>query len=208
MKQVFMIIACSIGAIACYSQQADKHVITGNKLYHQKKYDQALDSYNKSIEQNPKDAVVNFNTGDVNYRTAKFEDAVKSFENTIGNTADSDLKQKGFYNKGVSLSRQNKLEESIDAYKNAVKMNPADSDARVNLQKALLELKKKTPPPLEKKEDKKKKQQQEQKPQQRESKMTKKEVEQRLKALQEREQQVQRKMQQRNRSAGQQEKDW
>ena len=208
MKIVWFTILSFLIVFAAHSQQVNKHVITGNKLYHEKKYDEALSAYGKSMVQDPKDAVVNFNTGDVNYRTSKFDDAVKNFENTIGNTGDAALKQKGFYNKGVSLSRQSKLEESIEAYKAAVKMNPADSDARVNLQKALMELKKKTPPPPEKKEEKKKKQQQENKPQQRESKLTKKEVEQRLKALQEREQQVQRKMQQRNRSAGQQEKDW
>lgn len=207
MKVVLLVLTSCFTALVVHAQQANKHVITGNKMYHQKKYEEASTAYNKAIQSDAKNAIVNFNAGDAYYRMSKFDEAIKTFDKSIGNSAKADLKQKAFYNKGVSLSRQNKLEESIEAYKNAVKMNPADSDARVNLQKALLELKKKTPPPPEKKEDKKK-QQQDKKPQQRESKLTKKEVEQRLKALQEREQQVQRKMQQRNRTAGQQEKDW
>ena len=41
------------------------------------------------------------------------------------------------------LTSQKKLEESIEAYKNALRYNPDDKEARENLQKALLELKKK-----------------------------------------------------------------
>jgi tetratricopeptide (TPR) repeat protein len=123
----------------------------------------------------------------------------------------SSIKQKGFITKGVSLSKQRKLEESIEAYKMAVKLDPADNDARINLQKALLELKKKSPHRrLKKKREKKEtasriKVRRSSRPQ---SNLTKKQVEQLLKALQQREQQVQQKMQQRNRTAGQQEKDW
>ena len=123
---------------------------------------------------------------------------------------DPQLRQKTFYNQGVAFSKQNKLEESIEAYKNAVLLDPADEDARVNLQKALMELKKKQPRQQQKKEDQNKKQnknnkQQKQPPQ---SNLTRKQVEQLLKALEQREQQVQQRMQQRNRTAGKEEKDW
>ncbi|MBO9573665.1 MAG: tetratricopeptide repeat protein, partial [Chitinophagaceae bacterium] len=146
------------------------------------------------------------------YREKKYAEAEKMYNYLADNSTDAAIKQPLIYNKGVSLSRQNKLEESIAAYKQAVILNPKDEDARVNLQKALLELKKKQPPPPEKKEDKnKKKDKKENKDQQQQNKsnLTKKEVEQRLKALQQHEQQVQRKIQQnQTRSAGQQEKDW
>ena len=46
------------------------------------------------------------------------------------------------------------MEESIEAYKNALRNNPADKEARENLQKALLELKKKTPKKEEEKKEK------------------------------------------------------
>ena len=66
------------------------------------------------------------------------------------------------------LSQQKNLEESIEAYKNALRNNPDDKEARENLQKALLELRKKTPPPKkEKKENKKQDQQQQKQPQSR-----------------------------------------
>jgi tetratricopeptide (TPR) repeat protein len=193
------------------AQQVNPHVSAGNKLYKESKFDKALPEYLKALEASGSDPIVNYNLGNSYFRNNKFYEAAQSFDNTIAKGNSSIMKQKGYYNKGVALSKQSKLEESIEAYKMAVKLDPSDNDARINLQKALEELRKKNPPPPpEKKEEKKKKQQQNKSPEKQppQSKLTKKQVEQLLKALQQREQQVQQKMQQRNRTAGQQEKDW
>ena len=40
------------------------------------------------------------------------------------------------------MIRQKKIDESIDAWKNALRLNPADNDARENLVRALMEKKK------------------------------------------------------------------
>jgi Ca-activated chloride channel homolog len=211
MKKYFLIFNLVLIAGATYAQKQNTHIVAGNKLYREQKYDKALPQYMKALEAEANSPVATYNIGNTYFRTRRYEEAAKTFDNTIGNSVNNTMKQNGFYNKGVALSKQSKLEESIEAYKMAVKLNPADSNARINLQKALLELKKKNPPPPpEKKEQKKQKQQQKKNPQQSppQSKLTKKQVEQLLKALQQREQQVQQKMQQRNRTAGQQEKDW
>ena len=66
-------------------------------------------------------------------------------------SADSQLRSRD----AELLIKQKKLEESIEAYKNALRQNTADQEARENLQNAILELKKKNPP---KKDDKKQQQ--------------------------------------------------
>jgi tetratricopeptide (TPR) repeat protein len=211
MKKYNLILVTMLFVCVSYGQKQNTHIIAGNKLYREEKFDKALLEYMKALEVDAGNAVANYNLGNTYFRGKRYEEAAKTFDNTIATDSSSTMRQNGFYNKGVSLSKQNKLEESIEAYKMAVRLNPADSNARINLQKALLELKKKNPPPPpEKKEQQKKKQQQNKNPQKQppESKLTKKQVEQLLKALQQREQQVRQKMQQRNRTAGQQEKDW
>ncbi len=146
------------------------------------------------------------------FREGKYEEAERIYGALADKNADASIKQQLIYNKGVSLSRQSKLEESITAYKQAVILNPEDEDARINLQKALLELKKKQPPPAKKDDQDKKKDKKQEKDQQQQppaNNLTKKEVERLMKALQQREQQVQQKIQQhRTRNAGRQEKDW
>ena len=101
--------------------------------------------------------------------------------------------------------KQKKLEESIEAYKNALRLNPDDKEARENLQKALLELKKKNPPKKEEKKDPKKQQQKKQQ----QPKMSPKEAEQRLKLLEQKEKELNQRMQkEKSKSGGNQAKDW
>jgi Ca-activated chloride channel family protein len=207
MKRCYFILVMITIAAAAFAQNQNTHLLEGNKLYKENKYNEAVPQYIKAVESDADTNVANFNLGNAYFRTKKYDEAEKTYDNTIMNGINDSMKQSGFYNKGVTLSKQNKLEESIEAYKMAVKLNPADSNARVNLQKALLELKKRNPPP-EKKEQKKKQQNKNPHNQPPQSKLTKKQVEQLLKALQQREQQVQQKMQQRNRSTTQQDKDW
>jgi tetratricopeptide (TPR) repeat protein len=194
--------------LAVFGQHVDVHVREGNKLYKQGKYDLAASEYQKSLQSNSK-ASTEYNLGNALFRAKNYDEAVKTYDRILSVNRDKQLRQKLFYNKGVSLSKQNKLEESIEAYKNAVLLNPADADARVNLQKALLELRKRQPKEQQKKQNDNKKQQNKQNQQQpQKSNLSRRQVEQLLKALQQREQQVQQRMQQRNRTAGKEEKDW
>ena len=147
MKISVNILILVILTATAYAQKNNPHIISGNKLYRENKFEEALPEYMKAKEVASNDPVVNYNLGNTYFRNKNFEEATKTFDNTIESGNNSSMKQKGFYNKGVSLSKQSKLEESIEAYKMAVKLDPADNDARINLQKALLELKKKSPPP-------------------------------------------------------------
>lgn len=210
MRNVFIILMLLVTG-AAQAQQENTAIRQGNKLYRKGEYDKALPEYKKAVEQNPKNAIANYNLGNTEFRSENFAGAEQSFDAAVDN-GDEVFKQKAFYNKGVALSKQKKLQESIDAWKNALKINPNDADTRFNLQKALEELRKQN----EQKENKQQQQQQKQqqqkekpKPQPQQSKLDKKKIEQYLKSLQQKEQEVQRKMQQnRARSVTQPEKDW
>jgi tetratricopeptide (TPR) repeat protein len=187
------------------AQDENAAIREGNKLYHNREFEKAMPAYQKAVEQNPKNLTARYNLANARFRTGKMPDAEKSYDDLIGNTTENKYKEKGFYNKGVSLTKQQKLQESIDAYKNALKLDPTDEDARFNLQKALMEQKKQNQSQQNQKQPQQK--QQKQKPES--NKLDKKMIEQRLKLLEQKEQEVQRKMQQnRARSVTQPEKDW
>jgi Ca-activated chloride channel homolog len=186
------------------AQDENTAIREGNKLYKERQYDKALPAYQKAIEQNPNNSIARYNLANARYRTGNLPDAEKSFDELIEKTNEKSYKEKGYYNKGVSLTKQKKLLKSIEAYKNALKLDPADEDARFNLQKALTELKKQNQP-----QEQKQQQQKQQKQKQQNNKLDKKKIEQYLKSLEQKEQEVQRKIQQnRSRSVTQPEKDW
>lgn len=191
------------------AQTPNSVIRKGNQLYKEGDYDKSITEYERAVKLDPQNAFANFNFGNALFRKEKWEDAQKNFETVIESSKDEAVRQKAFYNKGVSLSKQKKLEESIEAYKGALRMNASDEDARVNLQKALLELKKKNESQQQNEQKQEEKPKQKDKPKPQQSKLNKKEVERLLKALQQKEQEVQQKMQKnRPRGVTPPEKDW
>lgn len=189
------------------SQQSADHIRSGNEAYKKQEFAKATEEYDKALSADPSSGTAKFNKANSVYKQDKKVEASEQFTAIARSATDKDIRAKSFYNKGVILSQQKNLEESIEAYKNALRINPADKEARENLQKALLELKKKQPPKKENEQQKKKQQEQQKKQQQ--PKMSQKEAEQRLKLLQQKEKEVQQKMQkEKSKSGGSQPKDW
>lgn len=120
-----------------FAQNANRSIRNGNKLYKQNNFEQSGTEYKKALSQSPENPVANYNLGNAQYRNNLFDEAVKSYEITIENSDKKPVKGKAFYNKGVALSNQQRLQESINAWKNALKLDPTDEEARENLQKAL-----------------------------------------------------------------------
>ncbi|RYY31672.1 MAG: tetratricopeptide repeat protein [Chitinophagaceae bacterium] len=197
-----------------FSQAANKIVARANGLYKEGKFEEAIAEYKKAMEVDPENETVIYNLGNAVFKKEGFDEAREAYERSIKLSTDKNFRERNTYNKGVTYTRQKKLLESITAYKTALKMDPADADARHNLQKALYELKKQNQSGDNNKQNDQKKQQQQQKKQQQQqqqqqSKFNRKQVEQLMKALRQKEQEIQQKMQQnRNRAAGQPDKDW
>ena len=207
MKVKVIILALLIPRISsAQSLEAEKNIRAGNEFYKQQQFDKAASAYIKAIDVDPGNAPAKFNLANTLYKQNKQDEAVKAFTEVAGNAEKAALKAKAYYNKGAVLSQQKKPEESIEAYKDALRLNSEDKEARENLQKALLELKKKNPP---KKKEEQKKKQQEQPQKQPPSKISPKEAQQRLQLLAQKEKEVQQRIQkEKSKPGGNQTKDW
>lgn len=200
-----MLFICHPGML--FSQQnksAEEKIFAANELYRQGQYPEAEKKFGEALAAAPESFVAKYNLATALYKQDKKEDALKLLSDAATNAADKQLASKAWYNKGAILSRQKELEASVEAYKNALRNNPDDKEARENLQKALLELKKKRNEEKKNDNQQKKKQQQKQQP-----KMKPKEAEQRLRLLQQKEKEVQKRIQKkREEGGGSQGKDW
>jgi len=210
----FMLILTGLHSSA---QQENGLIRSGNRYYKQKKLDQSQKEYEEAVRRAPENPAANYNLGNAQFRKNNFEDAAKSYDASITHAPDNPTREKGLYNKGVAMIKQQKLQESIDAWKNALKLDASDEDARENLQKALLKMKeqqqqqqKEQKDQKEKKDQKKdKEEKKEQQPNPQPSKLTKQKVEQYLKALQQKENEAQEKMNQNKvKAPTQPDKDW
>jgi Ca-activated chloride channel homolog len=125
---VFILVAASMNA------QADKKYIRkGNREYEKNKYSDSEISYKKAVDENKQYPDAVFNVGDALYKQKKFEEAGKQFVESTNENDDRIKKSAGLYNLGNSLLKANKLQESIDAYENSLKLLPGNHEAKYNL---------------------------------------------------------------------------
>ncbi len=193
-QKLFFIAICFLFFKTISAQTADALLRKGNEFYKKRQYAEAEKEYAKALEKLPENKTAIYNLAIAKYRMNKPDDAKKEFKKLLTDKNEIQTKATAFYNTGAILSTEKKLEESIEAYKNALRLNAADNEARENLQKALLELKKQQQPPR-KKEEQKKKKEEEKKQQKPQSKLSKKEVEKQLQLLQQKEKEVKERMQ-------------
>ncbi len=210
-----------------FAQNVKNEIIKGNEAYKKNNYDAAENSYRDALKIADNNSTASYNLGNTLFRKNNTDEAVESFDNTIKNSSDNVTKEKAYYNKGVAYQKAKKLPECINAYENALMLNPNDEDARQNLQRALKQQqqqkqqqqkqdqkdKKQQPKQDQKKQDQQNKQdQQKQKdePKPQPSKLTKQDAEEKLKSLLENEKQLQDKLHKINGAASpdKPEKDW
>ena len=118
-------------------REANKHLEKGNEFYKNKKFNDAEVEYRKSMEKNKTGFAGKFNLGDAMYKAGKYEEATKIFtelSTQAKSKSDQALVQ---HNLGTSLLKQEKYQESADAFKKAMKANPKDEETRYNLAYAL-----------------------------------------------------------------------
>jgi Ca-activated chloride channel family protein len=120
-----------------YAQGERKYIRQGNKEYFDDAYDQSEIKYRKALEKDLSSYEGNFNLGDALYKQQKYEDASRRFVDIAGKQSSSKDLGKIYYNLGNSLLQSGKVEESIEAYKNALRNNPDDLEAKHNLAYAM-----------------------------------------------------------------------
>jgi tetratricopeptide (TPR) repeat protein len=141
------LLSLTITLVGCGSTVASSNR-QGNKLYSQSKYDEALSAYQKAQVEQPDLAELHYNVGNTLHRKEDYQGAAAETLQGLSK-ADSDLRARAYYNLGNSFYRQGQFAEAIAAYKEALKLNPDDQDAKHNLELAQQQLEKQqlTPSP-------------------------------------------------------------
>ena len=127
-----------------------KWIGIGNEAYEKQDFEKALDSYKQAEKFAPDSAAVQENLGTVLARQKDTENALKKFE-IASKSDDPEIKSKAFYNKGCLEMGTGDFKEAEESFKKALMANPADEEAKTNLELTQLMAKMQTitptPPP-------------------------------------------------------------
>ena len=117
----------------------------GNKLYEQQRYAEAEVAYKKALQENPDNSVAQFNLAS-SYLKQRGEDLTNK-QDSLVRTADamlakvaqsSELAEPSFDDRGNVADKGEDYAAAIEMYKNALRRNPENNQARENLRLAQL----------------------------------------------------------------------
>lgn len=127
---MIFLIAVSSGLLAQNDRKVNRH---GIKAYEQGDYSGAEVHFRKAEDINQESFEAEYNTGAALYKQEKYEESVKQF-GTLAEEAEDPLTMANvWHNVGNSLLEAQKYGESIEAYKNSLRLNPGDQDTKYNL---------------------------------------------------------------------------
>ncbi len=145
MKHIHKIILCSITLLLCngavYAQKAErKNIRDGNKLYKNEQYTEAEIAYRKGVDVNPRSTEGNYNLGNALYKQGKYPEAAEQYQLIAGQAEKMVETPEGktklaevFHNTGNIFMQEKDYGKSVEAYKQSLRLNPADDETRYNL---------------------------------------------------------------------------
>jgi tetratricopeptide (TPR) repeat protein len=141
MKTIWLIASCLVCIAAARSQSERSLIRDGNRSYKDSKFSDAEVNYRKALEKNKELVPGTFDLGDALYKQGRYGEAAEQYGASAEKLKDPSLKAQALHNLGNALLKEQKLPESIGAYKGALKLNPNDADTKYNLEyaKALLQ---------------------------------------------------------------------
>ena len=121
-------------ATASMAQTARQYIRNGNKLFRSGQFDQAEVAYRKAIEKNPRNPQAHYNLGNSLMAQRKDSAAIQSLQKSTELETSKIRKAMAYHNMGVVCQQHKMYGEAIEAYKNALRMNPKDDATRYNLE--------------------------------------------------------------------------
>ncbi|HRS53586.1 MAG TPA: tetratricopeptide repeat protein [Bacteroidales bacterium] len=128
-----------------YAQYPETLIRKGNNEYNKGKFQEAEKLYRKANTKDTSNIKALFNLGDALYKQKQYEQAANIFNNLTRQELDKNMMANVYHNIGNSLlssaiyndtldfqTKQNKIKQSIEAYKKALKLKPDDNETRYN----------------------------------------------------------------------------
>ncbi len=109
----------------------------GNEAYVRGNYDEARAAFQQATLEKPDNPVAHYNLGTALYKQGRFQEAARTFQTSLSRhfeqTEDILNRSSILYNLGNAQFKVGDLTSAIDAYQQALRLDPQDTDAQHNL---------------------------------------------------------------------------
>lgn len=133
MKNSLLSIILLLFAVNSLAQHPNKLVRKGNSSYTDSLYSEAEQQYRKALMKDQNSFAASFNLADAIYKQEKYSESTSLFKALSEKSENKIEKSKSYHNLGNSLIKEQKIDDAIEAYKNALRNNPNDLETKHNL---------------------------------------------------------------------------
>lgn len=131
-----MICLAALGATISVSAQhmPERSLVRkGNRSYDKGDYEQSIERYTKALEAAPQNFEAAYDLGNALYKAERYDKAAEAMRAVAADTLRmDDERAEAFYNLGNAQFKQEKYKEALESYKQSLRLNPADEEAKYN----------------------------------------------------------------------------
>ncbi|MBR7065548.1 MAG: tetratricopeptide repeat protein [Prevotella sp.] len=133
-RYILMVFMAMAFSVASQAQTDRQHVRQGNRLFRQGAYDKAEVEYMKALSKNENNTQATYNLGCSMMMQGKDSAAVVQFQQAGKAEPNKIRRAMAYHNIGVVMQQHQQYAQAIEAYKEALRNNPADNETRYNLE--------------------------------------------------------------------------
>lgn len=105
----------------------------GNRLYGREKYEKSVDCYQRALEADPASFEAKYDLASALFRTERYDKAEQTLKSIAPDSTRSEIdRADAAYNLGNTQFAQQKYKEALASYREAMRLNPADTAAKYN----------------------------------------------------------------------------
>ena len=134
MKTIILIAVALTMSLTSQAQQERKLIRGGNTLFHKQDFEKAEVEYRKALDKEVDSYEAAFNLGDAMYKQKKYDEALQQFMSLTKDETNKERLGELYHNIGNTLLSMNKLDESIEAYKQSLRNRPNSPETKYNLE--------------------------------------------------------------------------
>jgi len=129
---ISLLLLLSIGAQAQLFPER-KHIREGNRAYERKNYIESEEAYRRALEKAPNSYAAGSNLAGALYKRERYGEADSLYRHYAASATTPEEAAASAYNIGNAQFQQRELEKALESYKQSLRLNPNDREAKFNL---------------------------------------------------------------------------
>lgn len=110
-----------------------RQVRKGNRHYHRGEYKEAIERYDRALEAAPQSFEAAYDLGNALYKAEMYDKAEQTMLKVAADTLRTARERaEAFYNLGNAQFRQQKYKEALASYRQSLRLDPSDTEAKYN----------------------------------------------------------------------------